>query len=394
MRAWGRRLLIFAAGAVGCWLLRPWAIQGGDWLLYVDEVLFAHRRPIFSLREPGSTWLWQGMAWTVHVVDEGFFRDDPLSERSITYRNLFKQPKFKKRDFPRRGPVRFLTQGQIAVGFDLLGALSGGAYLALLAAFLRDLGPASMARRSLAAVVVLTSAVTWNFVGHIEYYAPLHPALLFFYWRALVYLRGPTPRAFAWLIAAAWITVFIHRVAVFHLPALAVIFLAPAGRWGPRRPTRGESLVMLTALITTCALHAAAVLMASAIGRGPFLVIADYNWLPELITPFSEEWRQYVIDHSRIGSIPIYTFGSASHWNHFFFFIAVSSPLGLPIVVARARRLRRPEEIFLAAAAASAWLWAFFWHPHLGLLDWDLFSNPGIPTNLLAAALLVRDRPQ
>lgn len=352
--------VLFIAGAGGFWALRGHGIQSGDYLEYSEDKRYGFDRPIYHLREPGAVFLWQACAW---------------GSRWIATGDWF-------------GPA-LLSAPERQRGFDLLGALSGGVFLALLAAFVADASPRLGARTPLAAVAVLASALTWTFAGHIEFYAPLYAGLLFYYWRAGRYFRHPSNRNFAWMIASAGVAVTMHRAALFQLPALALVWLDPKRPFRPSSPTREQALTLLAAIILLCLLHFIPIFSYVAFDA-PILVFEDYNWLPELITPLTQGWADYVAAHSRLGSYHLFTFGSRAHWEHFLFFVAVASPLGLPLVILYRRSIRDRWTRFLLLSAAAGWLWAFVWHPHLGYGDWDLFANPGLPTNLLAATLLLR----
>jgi hypothetical protein len=352
-------VLIFAAGALGSWSLRGFAVQSGDHAEYSQEKRYSRDVPIYHIREPGAVLLWQAFAWGSRGVMHG--RDSMWG---------------------------MLTPEDRARGFDLLGAFCGGLFLVFLAAYIRGAPSASGGRKALAAAVVLFSAITWTFVGHIEFYAPLYAGLMFFYWRASRHFLAPSERTFFWMILAAWAAVAMHRVALFHLPALALVWAGSARplRW--IRPTQTQVVVVLGFVIVACVTHVIPVFVAAAF-NAPILVFEDYNWLPELITPMTQGWAEYVRENSRLGSSHKFLFGSYAHASHFFFFVMVASPLGVPVAILLRRQIRGRWPGFLLAAAAAGWLWAIFWHPHLSYGDWDLFVNPGLPTNLLAASLIL-----
>jgi hypothetical protein len=352
-------VLIFAAGALGFWSLRDHAIQSGDYEEYSEEKRYSRDTPIYHIREPGAVLLWQAFAWG----SRGWLQGHGALWGMLT-------PEDRTR------------------GFDLLGAFCGGWFLVFLAAFIRGAEAASAGRKALAAVIVIASAITWTFIGHIEFYAPLYAALMFFYWRASRFFLAPGERTFFWMILAACIAVTMHRVALFHMPAVALVWLRSVRplRW--QRPTTPELKVVLGFIIAVCLLHAAAVLAGTMSSR--VLVFEDYNWLPELITPMTQGWADYVRENSRLGSTHKFLFGSFAHASHFFFFVMVASPLGVPTLVLLRRQIRGDWPRFLLVAAATAWVWAIFWHPHLSYGDWNLFVNPGLPTNLLAATLVLK----
>ncbi len=371
-------LLLFALGAAAFWLLRGWGIQSGDYEQYRSLEIYGVRRPIYHVREPGAVLLWQGVTWLA----------------------VPRRPADAVVTSPWASELRVRGGGELspeerAVGFAALGALSGGAYLVFLAAFLGKLGRSGRGARALAAACVLASAITWTFVGHMEFYAPLYAALMFYYWRAIRYFRDRSFRNFAWVFVGAAVAVTMHRAAAFHLPALVWLFRGGAGESRFRRPARGEAVAMLCAVLAVCVPHLVIVGL-SALDLARTLVVETYNWLPELLTPFTRGWAEYVRANSQLGSFHLFLFGSLEHWKHFLFFWGVGSPVAIMAAAVfgwRGRRTRRSwnaDEAFLALSALCAGVWALFWHPHMGYGDWDLFVNPSLPLNLLAAMLAIR----
>lgn len=355
--------LVLLLGTLAFWALRDLGVQSGDYLEYSEEKRYGFDQAIYHVREPGAVLLWQACAWGSRWMATGEWFAPAL-----------------------------LSTEERQRGFNLLGALSGGVFLALLAAFVNDASAGASGRAVLAASAVLVSAITWTFVGHVEFYAPLYAGLMLYYWRAGRFFRDPSNRNFAWLIVGAGVAVIMHRSAVFQLPALALAWLAAAHPLRAVRPAREQTLILLVAVIVLCLLHFVPIFAVMAFDA-PILVFEDYNWLPELITPLTRGWADYVAEHSKLGSYHLFTFGSRAHWEHFFFFLAVASPLGFPLVLLNRRRIRDRWTAFLLASALCGWLWAFIWHPHLGYGDWDLFVNPGLPTNLLAATLVLAGPP-
>jgi hypothetical protein len=255
--------------------------------------------------------------------------------------------------------------------------------------FLLEIRPELSWRHAIALTVVLASAASWVFFKHFEFYAPLYAALAFVAWMGARYLRAPYFRKFIWLIAAFFIAANMHRVALFYLPALALVFRDSKSARGFRKPEQREIAVMAAAVLAAALLHAVPVYLAS-IDAWKALVLEDYNRVSELLTPFTQSWADYASETSRLGAVHRFTFGSIEHWKHFFFFMLAGSPLALPVIAAFARRIKSQREKFLLLMAICGWVWALFWHPHLGYGDWDLFCNPAVATNLLAASLIVR----
>lgn len=353
----GVLVLAFVVSSGLFWALRGAAVQSGDYLEYQEQERYGKPVPIYHIREPGAVALWQALAWGTRGV-----RAQAAAGGS-------------------------LNAEEREVGFDLLGALAGGFYVVFLICFIAEYA-GSLALRIGAFGLVMVSSVTWLFVGHIEFYAPFAAGLMLFYWRAARYFRAPTQRNFFWLTIGALVAVTMHRAAIFHFPALLLVWRAPSGIRKWERPTAGQIRVILSVTIVACLLHIVPILIAT-LGESPILVFEDYNRLPELITPFTQSWAEHVRETSKLGAKPIFTFGSMEHWKHFFFFIAISAPLGVMVVAVKIRSLSRSDQRFFAASAVCALVWALFWHPHLGFGDWDLFSHPGLPINLLAAALIL-----
>lgn len=364
MKRIGLYVLIYLAAASFAWGLRDSGIQSGDYVEYSETVRYGMKKPFFHIREPGAVALWQAFAWGTRAV-----RADE--------------------DTPPIG----LTPEERIIGFGLLGAFSAGWFAVFAAAFLLEFSIGPNPRTFLAVAVLAVSSITWTFVGHIEFYAPYYAALMGFYWTVARYARRRSPANLILLLAGAWLALFMHRAALFHLPGLLIFWLRPASKFRLRKPSEEERLPLLLFVIFVCFSHT--IPIASAMFGAPLLVFEDYNWLPELLTPFTQGWADYVVENSKLGSSHLFTFGSLDHAKHFFFFVLISAPLGAPIALASFRRVGdsgRPDRRAFALAAASVWVWALFWHPHLGYGDWDLFSQGGLPTNLLAVACLLELR--
>ena len=354
-------VFIFVAGAALFWSLRGWAVQAGDYRLILEDLNFPLDTAIYHIREPGSVLLWQALTNLTMAI-----RDNWLSSG-----------------------VRLPVEQMRAIGFDVTGAFTGGLFLAFLFAFLAEMNPGPDLRAFPAALPVLVSSIIWTFVGHAEFYAPLFMGLMFFYWMTARYFRDRSLANFRWLMIGVFVAVSMHRVAVFHLPALAIVFLASPTGWRLRPPTRPEKISILVLIIAVALSHTIPIFLGT-LWVVPIYVFESYNWLPELLTPFTQSWADYVEANSVLGSFHIFKFGTVDHLKHFFYFLGTGAPIGTAICLWRIRHIRQPHEKFLLVAAISGWIWAIFWHPHLGYDDWDLFCNPALPTNLLAAVLILR----
>ena len=90
---------------------------------------------------------------------------------------------------------------------------------------------------------------------------------------------------------------------------------------------------------------------------------------------------------SATGVFFFYTIGQPDHWKYFLFFWITSAPLAVPVIAFYRRRLRGAPALSLATASLIGIVWTFFWHPHMGWPDWDLFCLGWLPVNLLAGGL-------
>lgn len=340
--------------------LIPLRLPGGDSEIYLSSYgsPFARPRPVYHFREPGAVWMLQ---FAIAAV-------------------------------PARGGMT--TIDRIREGFEHLSTWSGGLFVLLAAVFAIRLTP--LPRGRLAAFLLACFGIhIMLFAGHIELYAPLAVSLMLMFLVAHEVFRHNAHPGWLW---AAWVlATTIHRVGLFYLPAL--YFLLPAGaRLGPfRRPDRRFAKHACLAILALALPHIAFTL-GSALPTRWFnpLAMETYNWMPELLTPFTQAQADFVRANSQLGSFHLFTFGTWDHWRHWFAFLLASAP-GLPIVLAfRWRRLAHLDDFqrFLALAAACGWAWAFVWHPHRSFMDWDLFCHPGIASNLFAATLLFGAAPR
>lgn len=65
-------------------------------------------------------------------------------------------------------------------------------------------------------------------------------------------------------------------------------------------------------------------------------------------------------------------------------------PVGWPIVLVFWRWIDTDYLRYLLMNASFGLCWFVVWHPDLGWIDWDLFSQPGIPLHMLVGVLLLR----
>jgi len=249
-------------------------------------------------------------------------------------------------------------------------------------------------RRDRAAVFVAAflGIYTFTFFRHIELYAPLMAALMVMYLLAARHLcRGS---AQGWVWAGFALAATVHRAALFTLPAFWVLRRPdPGARWWRADPAmvRGFTAAVLALAIPHIVIELGYVITLGSTRPHNWPVPMEAtNWLPELLTPLTQAQAEFVRANSQMGSFHLFTFGTLEHWKHFLFFVLASAPVGAPVALLLARRVETRLEKFLALAALCGWAWALVWHPHQSYGDWDLFSNPGLATNLLAAMLATK----
>lgn len=366
------------------------AFQGGDWRQYIARPEYGWSRPIVHIREPGAVWLWQAFAHGYRKASDGSLGRAEAAKLDLgKSEGAFDPMAPPEGSGPPSGAPFVGEPGFRIVGFWMLGAFSGGLFCVCVLGFLREIGGGVGARAWIAALPIVASLTLWVFFKHFEFYAPLYVALVFYGWMGVRYFRTPTFLNFALLMLAVFIAINMHRVAAFHLPALLLAFHDSANPRRFRPPTSRERGLMALVIAATALLHIVPIYLAMS-DRWNALVFEDYNWFPELLTPWTQGWLEYVREHSKLGTVPRFTFASLEHAKHFLFFLLAGSPVAIVVIAAKARRISGPEEKFLLVSALCAWAWALVWHPHLSYGDWDLFMNPAVPTNLLAAILLLK----
>lgn len=389
----GRVLLyigLFMSADLVTWVSKGVCVPGGDDREYLNDKIYGNPVVIYHVREPGAVSVWQATAWAMHAWSGPWAHREGIRRLQTLLTRIPGALEADASWFSRERSEGTLDPPARMLAFALVGSLSAGLFAVFAAAFMGQLGPIRAPRGLAAAVALASGATVLVFINHAEFYAPLYAALALFYWRAAAYFRARTLVNFSLLIASALIAVTMHRVAVFHMPALIVIFRADAPN-RLRLPDHFEATVILLAVIAAAMAHIVPITLAS-LDIWKIYVIEDYNWLPELITPIGDGWAGYVANHSKLGATPLFTLGSLEHWKHFLFFLAISSPVALLFLVFGLRRPRSDLERFLIIGAACAWVWAFLWHPHKGYADWDLFCNGAVPLNFLAAAVILREK--
>jgi len=172
-----------------------------------------------------------------------------------------------------------------------------------------------------------------------------------------------------------------HFLAFFYLPALFWV-LYQRNKFHP-----AEFLIPFTAYIT---IHTALNVLLP--GEG---VSFDFSRLVPLFEKTSElhHFTFFSWEHLRLkfffhvkGAFPIIPVG----WDQFLqWSFPLFIPLEIPVLILLRRRINTPYRKFLLLCSLIGLAWTTIWHPDLGPLDWDLFSQMGIPIHLLIALLLI-----
>lgn len=330
--------LLFVAGAGLFFALRNFAVIGGD-----TNSIFSPRwaymwdaRPLWYVREPLAHLLVQATVWLV---------------------------------------------GDLRLAFQTVSALMGGAYLAVLALYSRD---ARFWAVNLLTVVML------EFVGHLEYYAPL-AVLLALYFYLLTRALTPGSRVRPWHVLAVYgVTYLCHKLAIIYAPTLLWLLVrrGEGGGWGWRRDWgRREWEKALGCAVAGLLLDLAPQFLKGGLNVSWLRVQTRDDVLSELITPLTPALAEAIARRSTTGSYFWFTMGTALHWQYFLGFLAATAPLGLPLLALLWRRVRGEAAWALATASLLGVGWMFLWHPHMGWPDWDLFAMGALPINLLAGGL-------
>lgn len=337
---WRQFLLVFLAGAVIFFLMRGFAVGGGDTNSINFEWKIWAARLTYYVREPLGTFL-------------------PMLPYWLT--------------------------GNVALSFQLSSAFFGGFYLALLPCF---------SRKPVFLAINLLTALTMNFVGHLEYYAPVIVALTL-YFLLLTRALEAAPRARPWQVAAAWGLAFLcHKMAIIYGPVMLWLAVErDGGRWRLRPWKRRELDYGVAVIVGFILLDLLPVFLKTVWYRFPMYVVTRDDSIWELITPLTLGIGRAISARSTTGVYFLYSVGQLLHWKYFLFFWLISAPLGIPALAGwlwrhgwRGLKIN-DRALALASASLIAVIWTFFWHPHMGFWDWDLFDLGALPLNLLAGGL-------
>lgn len=201
------------------------------------------------------------------------------------------------------------------------------------------------------------------FAGEVESYAWVNLFLLLTFLATERFLEGKWP---FWPSALFLFTASLfHMLALFYLPALFWILrknktIQP---WEFALPFLGFMILAFTILL-------------SFPHEGLDLDLSRFTPLFQI---------------NRKGQL--FTFFSLAHWELLSYFHWKSSflqilPLEIPLLIMFHKQYNTPFKQFLLLCSICGLLWTTFWHPDLGRLDWDLFSQAFIPIHVLLGLIL------
>ncbi len=220
----------------------------------------------------------------------------------------------------------------------------------------------SLSRHPLFLIINILSGSFLVFVGEVESYAWVNLFLLLSFLATERYLTGRWP---LWPAAA-----FIFIAALFHMLAL---FYLPGLFWVMRRNPKLKPWEFLVPFVGFITLSIAIILIFPR--EGPDLDMGR-------LTP--------LFNINRKGQL--FTFFSLSHWELLSYFHWKGSflqlfPIEIPLLILLRTRINTAFRQYLLICSIMGLLWTTVWHPDLGRLDWDLFSQMFIPIHVLLGFL-------
>ncbi|RJP35349.1 MAG: hypothetical protein C4527_00770 [Candidatus Omnitrophota bacterium] len=200
------------------------------------------------------------------------------------------------------------------------------------------------------------------FIGEVENYAWVNLFLLSTFWAIERYLQGKAP---------LWpATVFFFLAALFHFLAL---FYLPAIFWVMVQRPNFKAYEFVA----------------------PFFLFLSL--LMGILFCFASEGLD--LDSGRL--VPLFqirrkgqffTFFSWEHWKLLAYFhynaAFMRFPIEWPLLFFLRKGIDTPFKYFLLYCSFIGLIWTTFWHPDLGPLDWDLFSQMSISLHVLLGILL------
>jgi hypothetical protein len=252
----------------------------------------------------------------------------------------------------------------------LCSAIAGGFYVVTLLLLSRHL---------LFLIFNLSAGVVFIFLGHVENYAWVNLLLALYFYQSREYLAG---RCGLFRPTLAYVgACLFHMLALFYLPAWFYLLLKVERRDGAWRihiaPQRTEVERILLLFI------GAALFLALGALAAPVILGLDVH-----------RSRFVPLFHNPNPTRYFFTMFSLGHARMLLHFILMASPLGIPLLIALAWRIRGKWQTFLLVAFLCGFAFAILWHPDMGKNDWDLFSTWAIPLDILVGLLLADLFPQ
>lgn len=269
----------------------------------------------------------------------------------------------------------------LMLSFEIVSSVFGGLWILTLL-FLK--------RSFLFVAFNLLSIIFFVFTGHKEFYAPV-TACLTFYFALSFYATQPDSKIKPWHCALVWgVSVICHKLALFYIFPLIFLFLDFKGR-KTRFANKKEIQKVLYVIIIVVILIQLPLI--GSILHWDVVARQTDNPTLELIT-LNKAWADDVAENSLRGAFQKFYFGELDHFKFFFGFMLLSCPIGIFVVLLNWRKLLDDRYRIFTTAIGCGLIWAFMWHPHMGWLDWDLFSTAYISVNLLAGLLLLEQFKQ
>jgi hypothetical protein len=288
---------------------------------------------------------------------------------------------FWKEPLDRLMAIGFYAIGKAIFGWGaeksiaLMNALFGGAYVAVLYLFATRIAR-SIFGAAFFFTLNLAMGTSQLFFGHVENYTIVSLGILLCLYLGHGYAHGRVPLYTIWLCAA--VTVSVHGLAAFLLPALVILSLPgwTSDSWGK------HAVRVFRAVLPGCAYLAVFYGFCRWLGAGP---------LPIGVNRFADNMQVLL-------SVP-QAFQGSHLWAVFQCCLLIY-PLGLvlgsPWMLADFRECLRYEKqsvLFFLTAAVSFFVFMLFFNGTLPRWnDWDLFAPAAIPTTVLGAYLFVLPR--
>lgn len=219
--------------------------------------------------------------------------------------------------------------------------------------------------RVLFVLVTIPTGAFLVFCGHVENYAWVNCFFILTMWASLRLLQNRTRMLV--VVVLYMLACLAHMLAIFYLPAM--IYL-----WTKVR--RGNPLEILVPVVCF-----ALIVVASGLsGR-----IGGTEIGLERLVPIGETWAP---NH-------YFTFLSNHHIEMLFYFHVHAGWMGVPLAwpllfLVLLRYVDSVFERFLLLTLGCGVVWTTIWHPDWGAMDWDLFSQVGIPLHIMTGWLLCK----